>query len=99
MKRVHKRHTLKKNASAYYKAFENIINLSQFKHTIFQILPTIIGNDKFDIVIDEKGQHSICLEKLEQSNILTMQTVESDGEEGDDQDCEEDGDEKDEEQY
>ena len=73
MKRVHKRQTLQKNSQAYYKACENLINLSQFKHTIFKVLPSVIGNDSFKIEIDDKGHHAVCLDKLEQLNIESLQ--------------------------
>ena len=35
MTRIYRKNTLKKSVHAYYKAMENIINLSQYKHTIF----------------------------------------------------------------
>ena len=68
MKRMHQRSTLMKNKLEYYKAFENMINLSVHKHTIFQLMPSIIGKTMFQITIDENGQHAICLEKLYQKN-------------------------------
>ena len=35
LRRSHERVTLNKNTNAYYKAIENMINLSVHKHTIF----------------------------------------------------------------
>ena len=53
MTRIYRKKTLKKNIHAYYKAMENIINLSQFKHSIFSIMPAVLGTDRFSIIIDD----------------------------------------------
>ena len=55
MSRVLQRKTLRKNDAAYYRAIENMINLSQYKHQIFNLLPTFINHDMFQIIIDEGG--------------------------------------------
>ena len=72
MSRVLQRKTLRKNASAYYRAIENIINLSQYKNELFCLLPTFIGGDMFEIIIDDAGQHALCLQKLEKHNSLNQ---------------------------
>jgi RNase P protein component len=43
LKRAHMRSTMKRNLNAYYKAMENLINLSQYNDIIIQLLPNIIG--------------------------------------------------------
>ena len=52
MSRVLQRKTLRKNDNAYYRAIENMINLSKFKHQIFKLLPFFINDNTFEIIIE-----------------------------------------------
>ena len=55
MKRVHRSKTLKKNKEAYYYAMANILNLSKFKHKIMQVMPEIVDNNNFELLIGDEG--------------------------------------------
>ena len=52
---------------------ENIINLSKYKHIIFPIMHQVIHKDKYQIVIDDEGQHAVCLDGLQQANLELKQ--------------------------
>lgn len=49
MTRVYQRPTLKKNLKAYYKAMENMINVSQFKNASIELMPVICNQNEYDI--------------------------------------------------
>ena len=68
MKRAHLRGTMKRNLNAYYKAIENLINLSKYRSTVIDILPKILSNDKYEIFINEQGQYAVNMDKLQALN-------------------------------
>jgi len=50
LKNIHSRDVLKKNASAYYRAVENIINLSCHKDDLLACMPHVLRADQYTIV-------------------------------------------------
>jgi hypothetical protein len=56
MKRVHSRSVLKKNASSYFRAVENLLNNSYIKSELPEMISKldIIDNDKYEF-INEQG--------------------------------------------
>ena len=56
MRRVQRSKTLRKNIHNYYKAMENIINVSRYSTIICNIMPQILDHQYYEITVDSTGK-------------------------------------------
>ena len=59
---------MKKKLNAYYKAFENMINLSKYKDKVIELLPTILQDQLYTITRYTSGEQIVNFDKLQEFN-------------------------------
>lgn len=70
MRRIHKRTVLRKNIDQYYRAFENMINISPYRPILIEAIPLILERSQYDIITNwESKKEEVSLRKLQMQNV------------------------------
>ena len=86
LKRAHVRSTMKRNLNAYYRATENLINLSQYNNIIMQLLPNILDHQLYQLKMDQNGKQIVDFENLQQHNKNNIQEEDEEDNSNDEED-------------
>ena len=61
--RAHTRETLSKNSDAYYRAIENMINISKHSKICYKVIPIILSEQEYTLT-NIIGQESLSIKNL-----------------------------------